>query len=123
MVFILKSTIILFRILIPFHNSYPFTEDCGVSLSWPNWRVVGGADVHQGEFPWHGFITSTNESVPALTNFCGGTVINNRWVLTVAHCNYFKPLGATIKVRLAVVNGSRIDTNEFDSLAEKVIFT
>ena len=127
MVFNVKLLIISLQILIGFYYCDVLPEDCGKSLSSvtePNWRIAGGNDVRPGEFPWHVFISSNNDSVPAALNFCGGTVINSRWVVTAAHCYYyfqsFAPLGSKIKLRLGVVNGSRTDTNEFDSLAEKV---
>jgi len=44
-------------------------------------RIVGGLEARQGEFPWMVFVSIGN-------NFCGGTVIHRKFVLTAAHCLY-----------------------------------
>nr|XP_027227711.1 trypsin-1-like [Penaeus vannamei] len=44
-------------------------------------RVVGGEDASLHEFPWQALVLLPNDS-----SFCGGTLINERFVLTAAHC-------------------------------------
>ncbi|GFO33008.1 serine protease [Plakobranchus ocellatus] len=49
---------------------------CGVSSVDSNFRIVGGEDAQRHEFPWQVFGRHT----------CGGTLIDDQWVLTAAHC-------------------------------------
>ena len=66
-----------------FHLRYLFyvqgQTKCGLrGLS--QWRVIGGAVAEPHTWPW---------SVALLkfgTYFCGGSLIDNQWVLTAAHC-------------------------------------
>ncbi|KAJ3607462.1 hypothetical protein NHX12_024513 [Muraenolepis orangiensis] len=58
-------------------------QDCGIApLST---RVVGGSDAVAGSWPWQ---VSLHISTPTVPSFhtCGGTLLNNQWVLTAAHC-------------------------------------
>ncbi|XP_037844800.1 coagulation factor IX isoform X2 [Chlorocebus sabaeus] len=43
-------------------------------------RVVGGEDAKPGQFPWQVVL---NGKVDA---FCGGSIVNEKWVVTAAHC-------------------------------------
>lgn len=54
-------------------------------------RIVGGTSIDPGEIP---FICSIRERMPSTNGWswwtyshqCGGTVINENWLLTSAHC-------------------------------------
>uniref|UniRef100_A0A2K6UTM4 Coagulation factor IX n=1 Tax=Saimiri boliviensis boliviensis TaxID=39432 RepID=A0A2K6UTM4_SAIBB len=43
-------------------------------------RVVGGEEAKPGQFPWQVVL---NGKVDA---FCGGSIVNEKWVVTAAHC-------------------------------------
>jgi len=47
-------------------------------------RIVGGVNAIPGEFP---FITSMHWVILTLsTHVCGGSILNNMWILSAAHC-------------------------------------
>lgn len=54
-----------------------FFPDCGTAPLMG--RIVGGEDTSPGEWPWQAGLFMN-------PGFCGGTLINNQWVLTAAQC-------------------------------------
>ncbi|XP_066213176.1 coagulation factor IX isoform X1 [Saccopteryx leptura] len=55
-------------------------------------RIVGGESAKPGQFPWQVLLTDKIDA------FCGGSIINEKWVITAAHC--IKP-----GVKITVVAG------------------
>ncbi|XP_010638818.1 coagulation factor IX [Fukomys damarensis] len=43
-------------------------------------RVVGGKNAKPGQFPWQVLLNGDIEA------FCGGSIVNEKWVITAAHC-------------------------------------
>uniref|UniRef100_A0A3Q3EUB5 Zgc:100868 n=1 Tax=Kryptolebias marmoratus TaxID=37003 RepID=A0A3Q3EUB5_KRYMA len=65
-----------------------------------NTRIVGGQDALAGSWPWQVSLQKTK-------HFCGGSLINNLWVLTAAHCiPSGNPAGLTVFLGLQSLQGS-----------------
>uniref|UniRef100_A0A8P4KSE7 Peptidase S1 domain-containing protein n=1 Tax=Dicentrarchus labrax TaxID=13489 RepID=A0A8P4KSE7_DICLA len=58
-----------------------FPSVCGSApLNKLGTKIVGGEDAAAGSWPWMASLQHNRE------HFCGGSLINNQWVLTAAHC-------------------------------------
>jgi trypsin len=62
---------------------------CGVSKyadagnqELPLNRIVGGIEARPYEFPWQASVRRKSSNA----HFCGGSIINARWIVTAAHC-------------------------------------
>ncbi|CAH6787048.1 F10 [Phodopus roborovskii] len=59
-------------------------------------RIVGGRACKDGECPWQALLINDNNE-----GFCGGTILNEFYILTAAHCLYqakrFKGIGTQSK--------------------------
>ncbi|CAG2111820.1 unnamed protein product, partial [Medioppia subpectinata] len=47
-------------------------------------RIVGGVKVDIKQYPW--MVSFQKLSRSTYTHFCGGSVLNQRWLLSAAHC-------------------------------------
>ncbi|GLD75258.1 chymotrypsinogen A-like protein [Lates japonicus] len=54
------------------------SKECGKAPR--NTRIVGGQDTSPGSWPWQVILIKDNGDL------CGGSLINDQWVLTAAHC-------------------------------------
>ncbi|EDW95637.1 melanization protease 1 [Drosophila yakuba] len=66
----------------PRTNLLPMAPNCGDNFED---RVVGGKETGKREFPWMALIEYTKPG-NVKGHHCGGSLINNRYVLTAAHC-------------------------------------
>ncbi|KAM5278755.1 coagulation factor X [Hipposideros larvatus] len=76
-------------------------------------RIVGGRDCKEGECPWQALlINEENEG------FCGGTILNQFYILTAAHC---LQQAKRFKVRVGDRNTETEDGNEVEHEVEVII--
>ncbi|MEN2495932.1 MAG: hypothetical protein MHMPM18_000510 [Marteilia pararefringens] len=69
-------------------------------------RIVGGSIAERHSWPWQAALYLDGRLV------CGGSIINNRWILTAAHCVYDAPDPASWKVILGEYNKDQRENHE-----------
>jgi len=87
----------------------PQSESCGVAPIQPfdiPIRIVGGIEAKPNSWPWQVFLFTQESS-------CGGSLINNEWVLTAAHC--VESNASNFKVRV-LLGGHNLSVREIGSI-------
>lgn len=80
--YLIRCLINVCLLAFAFNQLTAFTlPKCGVSKI-PHWRIIGGVEAKQGEFPWQVAILDDYGF-----QYCGGTIIGDQWVLTATHCD------------------------------------
>ncbi|XP_069015083.1 trypsin II-P29-like [Embiotoca jacksoni] len=84
--------------------------DCGTRDS----KIIGGEDASEGSWPWHAALYMYGYFS------CGGSLINDQWVLTAAHCTARDELQHA-KIFLGRYNRTGANPNEVSRTVEDII--
>lgn len=80
-------------------------SQCGLNkFNNPNGRVIGGVDASIDTWPWQTLFILGNEK-------CGGTLINDRWIVSAAHCFEKYDLTRISSYNITVLLGLNDTTN------------
>merc|ERR1712215_126933 len=59
---------------------WDIASDCQCGIAQRRARIIGGIETEVNEYPWQAAVLYTRQFV------CGGSLTNDRWVLSAAHC-------------------------------------
>ncbi|XP_007940601.1 coagulation factor X [Orycteropus afer afer] len=76
-------------------------------------RIVGGRDCKEGECPWQALLVNEENE-----GFCGGTILNEYYILTAAHCLH---QAKRFKVRVGDRNTEKEEGNEMSHEVEMIV--
>merc|ERR1719334_194737 len=84
--------------------------------------IVNGQDAAPGAWPWQVSIVQSmmKDGKVFFDHSCGGTILNNKWVLTAAHCMLFSKDPADYKVRAGGHQRSLLD-HEQEARVERIV--
>lgn len=84
----------------------------------PAHRIVGGEEAADGEFPFQVSLRTLNTI--GMTHFCGGSVIDESWILTAGHCCAGQS-SATMHVTAGGIKLSNFENEEEARKVSKII--
>ncbi|KAM9190129.1 coagulation factor X isoform 4-T4 [Dugong dugon] len=93
--------------LFNLNQTYPEEDDNNLV------RIVGGRDCKEGECPWQALLVNEENE-----GFCGGTILNEYYILTAAHCLH---QAKRFTVRVGERNTEKEEGNEMAHEVEIII--
>ena len=98
-----------------FVKRYTGSVSCGVGRQS---RIVGGERAKPAEFPWQvGIIYTTSYGRSGI--FCGGSLIDPKWVVSAAHC-FQRRVSYDISVLLGEFDVNNQEGNEVTIVTKRV---
>jgi secreted trypsin-like serine protease len=70
----------------PTRGSPDFDDTVDRYLNKKQPKIVGGIAAPDGAHPWQVSLTVSWIADPGQAHFCGGSIFNDRWIVTAAHC-------------------------------------
>jgi len=75
-------------------------------------RIIGGTNANPDDYPWAVALLRPTVSNGFNAQFCGGTLIASRWVLTAAHCVEDLSSASEIEVAIGINNLNNISITD-----------
>lgn len=82
------------------------------SLDGPSPRIIGGVAADPSDYPWAVALLRANVTDPFNAQFCGGSLIADRWVLTAAHCVEDFSSASNLEVAVGIANLDSISNSD-----------
>ena len=81
----IKKIYFFLIIFLFFYNFNAFGNEVKI-ISKKSPRIVGGFEAEKGAWPWMVFLIKQGDEISNCDEFCGGSLIHSKWVVTAGHC-------------------------------------
>lgn len=91
-------------------------------IAYSGGRIVGGENAERGEFP---YIISIKWGILGTSqHVCGGTIVDEQWIMTAGHCVTELPLPGTMHVVAGMTdmkNGNNVEKWQTIKVIERIV--